>query len=325
MKQILVALALLIATPACQREPGDLDLSADMLPKLALSRSLSVHEFRSVSTFAGQEVVVEGLAEDDYRYSALVSVNGRPAYEEVVADDRRYLRVIDPAVLFPADMVTRLRANRVVVPVLSGSWVADPFGAPEEFTAGRELEQVPLAPQLVLRAVRLLEQLPETLKEGLREYNKLAIYYLPKDDKFPEHKDDGKRFDKVPAAYDTTASTVTLDELRRYFEYVSVWSQPDGLTRVERLLELPDPSDDRYTEIYGQLKRAGSSRLQALVGEGEDGRRVTETYFTGPAGAAAAVQEPANAAKVNLAAVLNILRATVTAAQPPSPLYGPIT
>lgn len=323
MRRLLLALALLVSTTGCLGG-RDLGISADELAALALARSSSVHQFRSTTVVGGQRLVVDGLVEDDYRYSASVTIDGRPAYDEVVADDRRYVRVRSAELLLPADALSRLRMSTVAARVLGGGWVLDPFGAPEEFTSGRTLAEVPLSPRLVLDRVRLLEGLPETVKSGFRAYSKVAIYYLPQDDKFPEYKADGSRFDKVPLAYDTTATTVTVEDLRRYFEYVSVWAKRDGLTRVERLLQLPDRRDRRYAQVYEQIGRAGSSRLQALVAAGADAGRLTESYLSSPAKAGAAVVEPKGAQRLDLTAVVNAVRAVAPAASSPSPLYGPL-
>jgi hypothetical protein len=325
VRRVLAASLVLLSLTGCIQQGREDPVTAGKLDDLALARSLSSREFSSTVDVGGDQVTISGVVEDDYRYAASVRVGGQLAYEEVVADDRRYVRVQDATALLPAAVLPSLSANRNVAAVLSGRWVVDPFGAPEEFTAGRTVTEVPLSPRLVLERVRYLENLPETLKGGFREYNTDAIYYLPKDDKFPAHEEDGERYDRLPAAYDTTATTVTVDDLRKFFEYVSVWATEDGLTRLERLLELPDLDDDRYEEVYGQIERAGSGRLRALLARGKRGRTLTETYLARPATTGRTVVEPTGATRVDLVAAVDAIRSAVQALQTPSPLYGPIT
>jgi hypothetical protein len=289
------------------------------LDKLATKSALRARTFTSTSTVGGARVTVVGLVEDDYRYAATVSLNGAPVWEEVVVDDKRYVRVINAAALFDADTAASLST------IVSGAWVVDGNGAPAEFTP--ETTVVPLAPDLVLSYVRVLDTVPQLTKLGYVEWNPQGASYLPRSDKFPAHKDNGKRFDHLPTAYDANQVLNGLDATRPYFEYVSLWANDRGVTRIERTLELPDPADKRYAEMYTQLRRAGSRRLLALLQEGSTprARALQSSAVIGSPSPTQHVVEPTGAQPVDLVAAITALRQRLAALAVPSPLYGPIT
>jgi hypothetical protein len=160
------------------------------------------------------------------------------------------------------------------------------------------------------------------VKLGYAEWNPQGATYLPKNDKFPSYKTDGKRFDHIPAAYDANKLMSGLESVRPYFEFVSLWATKQGVTRVERSLELPDPRDRRYAELYDQLRRAGSRRLLTLLQTSGSGRIIASSYALAPA--TRQVIEPQSPIPVDLGEAIAALRQRLAAFAVPSPLYGPI-
>lgn len=293
------------------------------LPEFAEQTRLASYRFTGHRELAGHRVDIQGLVEDDYRYQASVLLDGTPVYDEVVVDNRRYVRLLAPNKIVPADLLPELPSlHPTWSSLVGGVWVVDAEGAPPEFTAGANPINAPLTPELVLSTVRYLDD-PETLLGGrFREYNTKATYYLPKDDKFPVHKDDGARFDSLPQPYDPNGVFTGLDSARKYFEYVSVWAKPGAVTRIEKVAQLPDPKDDRYNDLYQQLGRAGSRTLLDLLGT-KEGRKFAERYtFSSAKGET--VAEPPDATAAPLTPALTTLAERLAGLEAASPLYGKV-
>lgn len=321
LTSLVVAAGILASGCAGRGEEG---VDVEDLPEIVEATALEPRRFTSKVVLGGRTLEVAGVIEDDYRYQATVSLDGSTVYEEVVVDDRRYLRVEDPTALVTPELLVELPSLHEAWPlVLQGGWVVDPGGAPPEFTAGTKPVDAPLSPQTVLAKVRYLDAANELVGLGYGKYDRNSIAYSRRNDKFPVHEEDGTRFDHAAAGYDPNAVYTTLESLQPSFEFVSLWANETMLTRVERLTELPDPDEDRYEDLYGQLERAGSSRLLALLELGEPGRRITESYTFSPAGDAVVV-EPDSAAEVRLTPALTALASRVAGSTTPTPLYGRI-
>jgi len=313
----LVAFLLVLLT-GCQMTSADESVLLDDLPAIAQKTSLAARRFEYQLVVAGRTVSMEGRVEDDYRYEAQISLDGSPVYREVVYDDARYLQLQDSSWLPPS----LVAGNEAFAELMTGGWVVDPLGAPPEF-GGERAQPVPLAASFLLERVRFPEQLPEILKLTFKEYNIRALYYMPRDDKFPEHLEDGKRYDRVPDAYDPNAVTVTFDQLRPFFEYISIWGKPTHIGRVERLIELPPRGRELYEELYTQLERAGSRTLVNIL-KAPEGRRFAETYRFW-AEEEIEIQRPDGATPVELAPAIAALGAALLQAGPGAawtPLMG---
>lgn len=195
-------------------------------------------EFTYTSTSGSGRLEVRGTMEDDYRYQA--SVTGPAAtYEEVVVDDLRFVKLVDPGLSGKA-----IAGDASLAPLLQGAWVRDAAGAPPEFALDDSTRL--LGPEVVLRAVRTLE-LPlykELFTHGLENavpYDPGSVRYVRRDDKFPAYKDDGHRYDVFPTAYrpdrvfgDGMPDDQQLEErVFTAFLYASVWYHQERVTRIE--------------------------------------------------------------------------------------------
>lgn len=306
------------------RSGGIESIKAKDIAALAELSTLKPHRFEGRVRLAGRAVEVTGVVEDAYRYQATVSIDGSVVYEEAVLDDRRFVRLISPDRLVPHEVFAELPLlHDSWLTLMKGEWVLDPQGAPPEFApTGTAANDAPLRADLVSGFVRFLDAGRELAAKGMRKYDRDSVQYLRRDDKFSNDPDDGRRFDALPTPYDPTAVFTDLESLRRYFEYTSVWTTTEGVTRVERLLELPPPSR-RYRDMYAQLRRAGGARLLRLIDSGPAGRVMAWSYrvenapgsvIDAPDAAATLPLEPA------LAALARRLETTTT----PTPLYGAI-
>lgn len=328
-RMLAVVVAVTMVLSGCGRGSQADKVDSARIDDLAAKRGLEPRTFRWSSTVAGRTVAVDGLVEDDYRYQGKVLVDGALAWEEVVVDDVRYLRVADITRLVEPELVTELAGTGPAgAALVTGQWIMDPRGAPGEFAAAAQ--QIPLDPQLVLGAARRLDRIADLVRlGGFAEYNTLAVSYLPKNDKFPEHKKDGTRFDHVPAAFDPNRVYSKLDDARTFIQFASVWMTLEGTNRIEELIEMPNPDDDRYNELYEQLGRAGSRRLQVLLGaikaepDAKRLRQMTETYRVRPR-PSATVEVPSGATEGDLVGLVASLRTRIGVRPDPSALFGPL-
>lgn len=184
---------------------------------------------------------LSGIVEDDQRFSTELFLEGSPALSEVVIDDARYLK--------PTSELNGLPA---------GVWSVDPDGAMGWLeTAPRPS---PFDPRRTLARIRVAEYLVTDIASGtsFREWNTDAADYLPAEDKFDPHPDAGVRLDMRPVRWNPTVIAVGIDAVRKYFTWISVWVKDSKVTRIERLLELPDPADAAWDDMYSNLTRASA-------------------------------------------------------------------
>lgn len=261
--QTLCAVLLAASVAACGRGSGAADVGPKDVERLLPAMARYPRTFTLTRKTPDRTLVITGAVQDDYRYRATVTTDGRDTYEEVVVDDGRYLRLLDPSAYAGVAAVdATLRA------FLDGRWVYDPKGAPPEFSPSGP--PTALSAQFVLGAVRYLEAVPEVLRKtgGHVAYNPDSVTYLPKDDKFPVHPEDGKRFDVIPKAFDPGVTVVSAQDLEPYFLYLSVWVAGNRVARVEKLFDLPDlERDGRFKELREQLAFISSSGGPAPVGQ----------------------------------------------------------
>lgn len=294
--------------------------SADDIPRLLTQIGQSGHAISDSRRVGEHTWTVNGVVEDDYRYRAEVLVDGTLAYEEVDVDDARWVRVANPALVLGPSAAATLATNAATAALLSGRWVTDANGAPSDVISA-DAVSLPLDPSLVLSALRATEE-ARTHLDGLREWNPDAIYYIPKDDKFPRHEEDGARFDRVPPKqFDLEHPPGNLVRIQEAFEYDSVWIGSAGITRIERLLAMPGPRDKSVEPIYRLVGIAGGDRLKALFGSGAP--VWSETITVHPQRDAVVVA-PTGATSVDLTAALRAIKAAVAGVVDPSPAYGPI-
>ncbi len=96
---------------------------------------------------AGASYRVQGLIEDDLRYKLQLSIDGRPALEQVVVDDAVAIRFlapglvdtfIDEAYREEADLSMDIAGASVLDALAAQRWVVDPVGAPSLLLTARE-------------------------------------------------------------------------------------------------------------------------------------------------------------------------------------------
>ena len=329
---VLLILATLVACSGNKKsevESGDI---ADLAEKTTLSpRSYSFS--REVLQRQGGSVTlsVSGLVEDDYRYTGTVKIDDEIVYEEVVLDDARFLRLANASLLetvailrrFDAPVAEAQRPAGFADPateavLLSGGWVFDPQGAPQEF--GGDSGSSPLDARDVLFRSRFLETLPAYLAKGAGAvvWNPEAAAYIPQEDKFPPKKrktlaeefidpfkSDGKRFDVLPKPFDPSIAPTNLRDVEDFFMYVSVWTNDGLIRRVGRVLEFPDLGQPVYKDFFQPLKTGTTGQATKdflkFVQDLKIRRIFKDFYVFGKHDTGAArIEAPVNPIRVNL-------------------------
>lgn len=231
---------------ACGVQEGGVEV--DELPDLAEETSLTPRSFALQVTGEGltrTELVVEGQVADDHRYHGRVTYEPGGGYEELVVDDRRWVRMTGGEVASRFTEQARESCpedEEALAALAAGEWIEDADGAAGEFEAVDGLE--PLSPAMVLGVVRAMDLLPEALRAAakVREWNPQAVDYFEAEDKFERHEDDGLRFDALPPEYDPDRvfrdGIPSPGTLAEHFTYTSVWVDGGVVTRVETLVDI---------------------------------------------------------------------------------------
>ena len=95
----------------------------------------------------GKAYRVQGLIEDDLRYKVQLSVDGRPALEQVVVDDAVAVRFLAPGLVDSfvdqeqsgaVELATNISGATVLDALKAQRWVLDPVGAPSLLQTARD-------------------------------------------------------------------------------------------------------------------------------------------------------------------------------------------
>lgn len=258
----LVLLALLTLASCAANEEEQ--LSGDEREEALHESAHAPRTFAFRHTSGPLKLAVSGDVEDDYRYRGTFAVGDRPAYEEAVVDDRRAIRLVDPAAL-----PEPVRANPALAPLMSGAWMADAANAPPEF-AKADTQIRLIDPSVVLEKVRYLESLeqdPDRIGQvrGAAFYDPGSTSYLRRNDKFPAHEKDGSRYDILPGSYQGDLlfregiPQDLVKQLERSFLYISWWFKDGRITRVELFFDVDQKAvtRDMKASAERQAKRAG--------------------------------------------------------------------
>ncbi|HVE75534.1 MAG TPA: hypothetical protein VND22_02075 [Actinomycetota bacterium] len=251
-KFALITLAVLVTS--CGRGSAAAETRVKDLDRIAARTALAPKSFESVTIGGGSTLRVTGEVQDDFIYHGVVEQDGQEVYEEIVKDDSRYLRLLD------LDRFAQVQAlDPALAALLRGEWVADPKGAPSEFSLEAASGSPPLFhPGFLLGRVRFIEKVPSIMRagRGATEYNTDSVEYLPQDDRFRGISASvGKRFDSLPRAFDPSVPFVSTAALEPYFLYSALWIKGGQVVRVEKTLDLPDGTDAQYRHLYEEARR----------------------------------------------------------------------
>jgi hypothetical protein len=300
------------------------DVSGEDRVKFVRSASEAARAVRFEHTEGQARRSVVATVEDDYRYRASLREGDRVAYEEVVVDDFRAIRLADPAVI-----PEPVRAAPSLAPALTGGWVEDAAKAPPEFVNPTAPLRV-LDPRPVLDVVRVLDEW--TSASGKRVVQRMARWdpkssnYVFRYDKFEGHKEDGVRYDLFPTPYDADdvfddgIPSSFPDEMLARFLYTSLWFKDGRVTRLERAFEIDTKTVARDLESAAsrQAQRAGVSVKSIALPPVP--AKYRESYTFAYSSADAKVVRPATVAVV---ALPTLASAAANAAPPAAPMPAP--
>jgi hypothetical protein len=233
-------------------------------------------------------VRVAGVFDDDFRYKAVVSFDGKPAYEQIVADDTLALRFLDPeriptvvdrAHIATADRSTELAGVDVVQALQSGRWVLDTNAAPPVAALGSSLKDIGKDP--VFDALTALGYVDRALvqAQSVDEWKKESLdpAYKSSEDTFPKPADGSKvkRYDlrrpRLPgaAAVATAGATASLPTTR-HFRKMAIYTENGRVLRVSERIEVIGKSvDDLSTYFTSMLKESKASKSALAQVEAE--------------------------------------------------------
>lgn len=233
---------------------------------------------------AGTDVTVAGALEDDFRFKALVSYDGRPGYEEIVNDDALALRfhnaerlptLVDPQRLDSADLTTELEGVTPLQALQSRRWVVDVDGAPPVTSLGFLAEDVGDDP--VFDAITALDYVDQAMGEAFEvekwSPDALNPTYSSSEDFFPKPEDGSgvTRYDlNRPFLPPAGAGGGTGDRAlptTKNFRKMAIYVE-DG--RVIRVLE--------RIEVVGKFVSTLEEYLQVFVREAQLPERFVERF-----------------------------------------------
>jgi hypothetical protein len=179
-------------------------------------------------------------------------------------------------------------------------------------------------PGSVLSAVRNLEMLVRTgsvFKVALaQKWDPQSHEYIRQHDKFPPHKEDGVRYDVIPAPYDggaVFANGVPPDltaALKQYALYESYWFKDGRITRIESFFDVDTKAVER--DLRAAARREASSPVSTDARLPSVPRPYHETYT---------FNYPKDGVKVTLPDATATVTIPRQGGQPTIPIPGSVT
>lgn len=245
---MLTCLLVLVSLTGCGQREDKLD---EVRAAIAATRR-NATQFVYTDAREHTSTTVAGAIEDDFRFKALTTYDGQPAFEEIVRDDALALRfhdpnvigkLVDPTRIDTADTSTELDGITAIQALQSKRWVIDPAGAPAVTAFGTAATDIGADP--VFDAITSLRYVETALVEAFSvdEWRADALNptYTKSEDAFPKPEEGSGviRYDLrrlfLPAAGDAGGaggqrSLASTKNFRKMAIYVK-----DG--RVIRVLE----------------------------------------------------------------------------------------
>ena len=189
------ALAVALLVGGCTKQDT---LEEDVIGWLDATANLS-NRYVYTENFAGQEVVVRGLVEDDFRFKARLTLNDRDVLDEVVNDDALAVRFLDPTLL-PQFVKSDSSGAAAPLEVLQQrKWVIDKSGAPPVGLNSTDEKIAGVDPVVDSLATLVYARQAITEARGVVKFNPESVDYRPQEDPFPTPKDGSgiERYDLV--------------------------------------------------------------------------------------------------------------------------------
>lgn len=289
MRRLILALGLGVALAAC----GGPDQGADDELRAAIrSTELEPRQFVYEEEVANRRYAVQGSVEDDFRYSAKVTLNDAGLYEEVVSDDTIAARFVDPTAL--GFLAVSPPSGGAATAVTNRQWVVDPAGAPVLLASAsteRRLGDDPVVDALTV--FRYVEQVVR--QQRVVEFDENSLEYRPKEDPFPKPKEgsDVVRYDffppKLPKASDSAGANQAVPG-PQHFRKMVVYVQDGRIIRILEQFDVVGKLDELRRNYDLQLDESENRERQAAIaieainavrkGQGQDPIRPREMSLT---------------------------------------------
>jgi len=142
-RTILAIAALGLLASGCAKNEDDSAEVRDLVDATSPNAFRFIYEVEQ----DGKAYRVQGLIEDDLRYKVQLSVDGRPALEQVVVDDAVAVRFLAPGLVDSfvdqehseaVELATNIPGATVLEALHAQRWVLDPVGAPSLLRTARE-------------------------------------------------------------------------------------------------------------------------------------------------------------------------------------------
>jgi hypothetical protein len=192
--------AVLASGASCGRRQTDTDALRVILTRSALLSRSFVYEEKTPQN----AIVVQGAVADDFRYKALVSLDGQPAFDEVVTDDAVADRVLDPRgfsmfsrqgpakgtpppSLNPDTTSTAPAGELSPVDALRArQWVVDPVGAPSLLPSATDKHTLGSDP--IYDSLNVFHYVEDAIhiSAGVVKFSPESLTYKPQEDPFPK-------------------------------------------------------------------------------------------------------------------------------------------
>lgn len=277
---MLVALVILAPSLAACGD-GNVQARDEVLDALAATEELS-RSFVHVEETAAETVEVRGLIEDDFRFTALASVDGSPTIEQVVVDDALAVRVLgdelraELAILEGPDEETSQEGVTVGAALAARRWVLDEVGAPAVTTTADDFDNLGVDPVRDARTV--LDYVERAVSTSFRvaRFNPDSLDYKPSDDPFeaPEEGSEVIRYDVVPRflprAADAgggggTATQPGVANLRKMAVFVEGGKVIRVVERIAAEGDIGDRLEDYLRVITRGADEAQAAQLDAAL------------------------------------------------------------
>jgi hypothetical protein len=187
------------------------------------------HRFVYTEETLDDTFTVEGLVEDDFRYKAQLSIDGEPAYVEVVRDDAIAARVLSR------------HGEEIFGSLPTPGWVLDSTGAPD-LTALNDRDR---GADPVLDALEVFRYIDLVmLRENvIVEFEEEDFDYRPKEDPFekPEPGSGVKRYDirppSLPKASDVAGGNQAVPHAT-HFRRAAIYVKDGVIVRVQEIIDV---------------------------------------------------------------------------------------
>ncbi len=312
---VVVLVVIALSTTSCKREKDKkLDVKAAIDRTERLSRNFVYSDVTK-----GSRVQVSGIIEDDFRFKALLTMNGNPIEEEVADDDAYAARFIDPSklALFLANSASANASGSTLPSISSGTtsgagsnlappavvlealntrhWVLDPTGAPQVLGGVGGTERRIQGQDPIVDGLTLLEYARQAVDraEFVGEYSEdsLEPVYRSSEDPFdkPKKHSPVKRYDlkppALPRAQQTGGTGNQATPEAAHFRKMVVYVQDKRVVRVEERVEL---SERQLRDLIAAFKlpkdTTAEQAMRAInvvrAGQGNDIIRVRQMKFT---------------------------------------------